>query len=375
MLLVEDDEDDFVLTSSLLSEIGAEKFALDWVTTYDSAMDKITQNDHDVCLLDYRLGVHTGLEFLRDALCSGYDGPIILLTGQGDQEIDVEAMKAGASDYLIKGQINADVLERSIRYSLEQKRIEKERVQHIREQEARAQAEAANQAKDEFLAMVSHELRTPLNTMLGWTQVLRKGKSDEKTLTRAVDAIERSARQQAKFVEDLLDVTRIVNGNLRLEMQTVNLASVIEQVVDECAPTADAKSIKLEATLAETDITVSGDPDRLRQVINNLLSNAVKFTPAGGRIEIKLERENANAKITVSDNGKGINPDFLPYVFDRYRQADDTKTERTDGLGLGLAIASSLVEMHGGTISAESGGEGQGATFTVILPLLSLKDI
>lgn len=370
VLLVEDDEDDYVLTSSLLSEINEDRFVLEWVTTYDAAMEMIARNLHDVCLLDYRLGRHNGLDLLRDARAYGYTSPIILLTGQGDHEIDVEAMKAGAADYLIKGQLNASLLERSIRYAMEQKRIEEERVQHIREQEARAQAEAANQAKDDFLAMVSHELRTPLNAMLGWVQLLRLRQGDEETLNRAIDAIERNANLQAQFVEDLLDITRIVNGNLRLEMRPLELASVIEPIIEETRSAADAKSIQLEAVLSQSGKKISGDPDRLRQIISNLLSNAVKFTLKGGRIKIQTDYTDTTAKIIISDTGKGISPDLLPHIFDRYRQASDATIKRQGGLGLGLAIAHNLVEMHGGKITAASAGENQGATFTVALPLI-----
>lgn len=374
VLLVEDDEDDYVLTRDLLSEIGAGKFALDWATTYEAALDEIARDVHDVCLFDYQLGARTGLELLREARASGSAIPIILLTGQGDREIDVEAMKAGASDYLIKGQLDASTLERSIRYSLEQKRIEAERVQHVREQEARAQAEAANRAKDDFLAMVSHELRAPLNTMLGWSRLLRTNKDNDEMFDRAVEAIERSVKTQSKFIEDLLDVTRIVNNDLRLETRPVELAAIVESCASGIRPSADDKEISLEIKCDNREIRVSADSERLQQIINNLLSNAVKFTPNGGRISVKLERAGDRAEITVSDTGKGIGPDFLPYVFDRYRQAAGSSQGRHGGLGLGLAIVKHLVEMHGGTIRAESAGENRGATFTLTLPISATTD-
>lgn len=369
VLLVEDDEDDYVLTHSLLSEIGGEQFDLDWVTSYDIAMDEIARDSHDVYLLDYHIGVRSGLDLLRDARTRGGTSPMILLTGQGDRDVDMEAMTAGASDYLVKGQINASQLERSIRYALEQKRIEDERVQHIRMQEAYNLAEAANVAKDEFIAMVSHELRTPVNALLGWIEILRTSRDDEESFIRAVEAIERNTTLQAQLLEDLLDVARIVNGNLRLELRPVELASVIDLVIDGMRPAADAKSIQLDVRLDRSLCLSSGDPARLQQVMNNLLSNAIKFTPDEGQIRIVLESVDAHVTISVCDSGKGISAEFLPYVFDRYRQANDTQSRRQSGLGLGLAITRHIVELHGGTISATSRGEGEGATFTIRLPL------
>lgn len=370
VLVVEDDEDDFILTNALLSEIREDKFEPEWVSTYEDALERIGNDHFDVCLMDYRLGQRDGLELLRHARELGSNAPVILLTGQGDPEIDILAMKYGASDYLIKGQINAANLERSIRYAIQQKQIEEERISLVRAQEAQTQAEAANKAKDEFLAMVSHELRTPLNSLIGWVSILRGNKGDEDIYERAIDAIERSARAQSKLVNDLLDMTRIASGNLWVERQPVPLVPIIEAAIDEAYPAANAKSIDLTVNLDHSVGLVSGDQLRLTQVINNLLTNAVKFTPEGGRISVMLDRLDSSARITVSDTGIGISPEFLPHVFDRYSQ-DKYTTDRKAGLGLGMAITKHIVELHGGTIKADSPGEGHGATFTVILPLLS----
>lgn len=371
VLLVEDDEDDYVLTESLLSEINLGTYTLDWVTTYDSALEKIAENQHDVCLLDYHLGAHTGLELLREAKSKNYEIPIILLTGQGDQQTDVEAMRAGAADYLIKGELNTSLLERSIRYSLEQKRNEQERLQLILAQEARAQAEAANSAKDDFLAMVSHEIRTPLNAMLGWIQILQLHKNNAETVDKAVEAIERSAKLQSKFIEDLLDITRIGNNSLTLEKQTIELGALIDASIIVIRPSAESKSINLEIIRdGSPEILVHADSERLQQVINNLLTNAVKFTPKNGQVSIMLAKKETDAEIVVKDSGIGITPEFMPYVFDRYRQAESRVT-RKGGLGLGLAISHRIVDLHGGSINAESDGENQGATFIVRLPLFS----
>lgn len=237
------------------------------------------------------------------------------------------------------------------------------------EQQARKEAENANRAKDEFLATVSHELRTPLTAILGWTHIVRTGDMDAATSARAMESIERNARAQAQLIEDLLDVSRIISGKLRLEVRTVNPVAIVAAAMDAVRPAAEAKSVRLAFTHDTFAGTIAGDPDRLQQVVWNLLSNAVKFTPQGGRVDIHLEPSGACLQLTVADTGQGIRPDFLPYVFDRFRQADSTSTRSHGGLGLGLAIVRHLVELHGGTIRAESPGVGQGATFFVTLPL------
>lgn len=239
-----------------------------------------------------------------------------------------------------------------------------------REHSAREEAEAANRAKDEFLATVSHELRTPLNAILGWAHMLRNNKLDQTTQARALETVERNAKSQAQLIEDILDVSRIVTGKVRLDVRRVELVPVVEAALDSVRPAADAKDIRIEAILDPRAGPISADPDRLQQIVWNLASNAVKFTPKGGRLQIRLERVSSHIEIVVSDTGQGISAEFLPYVFDRFRQADATSTRRYGGLGLGLAIVRHLVEMHGGTVRAESPGEGKGATLTVTLPLM-----
>lgn len=235
--------------------------------------------------------------------------------------------------------------------------------------EHRAQAEAANRMKDEFLATLSHELRTPLNGMLGWTKMLRTKKLNEATAAKALEIVDRNTQSLSRIIEDLLDVSRIITGKLRLTRRPVELSGVVEAAVDAIRPAADAKEIGIECLLDRFAGTVLGDPDRLQQVVWNLLSNAIKFTPKGGFVEVRLECVDSHVQIQVSDTGQGISPDFLPYVFDRFRQADSSITRSVGGLGLGMAIVRHLVELHGGTVKAESPGEGLGATFTVKLPL------
>jgi PAS domain S-box-containing protein len=236
--------------------------------------------------------------------------------------------------------------------------------------QARLQAEQANRLKDEFLATVSHELRTPLNAILGWSNMLQSGKATEEIAARANETIYRSAKSQAQLIEDLLDVSRIITGKMKLESRPVEFAAVIEAAIDTLRPAINAKSIKLEANFGHKPCIIGGDEQRLQQIVWNLLSNAVKFTPVGGRVEVKLENDNSRARLTVSDTGKGIEAGFLPYMFERFRQEDASSTRRHGGLGLGLAIVRYLVELHGGTISATSAGENLGATFTLELPLI-----
>jgi PAS domain S-box-containing protein len=240
---------------------------------------------------------------------------------------------------------------------------------------ARQRVEEANRMKDEFLATLSHELRTPLTAILGWARMLSAGQLDETNTARALETIERNAKAQSQLIEDILDVSRVITGKLRLEVQPVDLASVIEAAVDGVLPTANARGIRLQRVLDSETSMVSGDPARLQQVVWNLLSNALKFTPKGGRVQIRLERINSHVEIIVTDTGQGISPDVLPYVFERFRQADSTTTRKHGGLGLGLAIVRHLVEMHGGTVEAESAGVGQGATFTVKLPLVVVRSL
>jgi hypothetical protein len=241
--------------------------------------------------------------------------------------------------------------------------------------QALRQAEEANRLKDEFLATLSHELRTPLTSILGWARMLSGGQLDAATTARALETIERNAKAQSQLIEDILDVSRVITGKLRLEVRPVDLAAVIESAIDAALPAVEAKSIRLQRVLDSGASMVSGDPSRLQQVVWNLLSNAIKFTPRSGRVQVKLERVDSHVEIAVSDNGQGIDADILPYIFERFRQADSSTTRAHGGLGLGLAIVRHLVEMHGGTVRAESEGEGRGATFTVRLPLVAVRSL
>jgi PAS domain S-box-containing protein len=256
-----------------------------------------------------------------------------------------------------------------------QRRVEEERTRLLAsERAARERAESASRAKDEFVAMISHELRAPLNSILGWTQLLGTGKLDHPETARAVDAIERGAKAQVQLIGDLLDVSRAITGKLVLSPRIVELKEVVESAVDSVSPAADAKSIRLNVHFDPRGGCVFGDPGRLHQIAWNLLSNAVKFTPRSGSIDVRIERREQDLQVSVSDSGAGINPEFLPYVFDRFSQAKTSSDRKYGGLGLGLAIVKHLVELHGGTVEARSAGDGKGSTFTVTLPIYAVHE-
>ena len=268
-----------------------------------------------------------------------------------------------------------ELRESDARELAERKRTEAERESLLEsERAARAAAERASALKDEFLATLSHELRTPLNAILGWTHVLQVRTGNAEPFREALEVIARNARAQAQIVDDLLDMNRIMAGRLRLEVHQTDLGSVVSQALDSLRPAADARGVRLEAILDPQAGPVSGDPGRLQQVFWNLVSNGIKFTPRGGWVQVLLRQVRSHLEVAVSDSGEGIDAGFLPYVFDRFRQADASTTRRHGGLGLGLAISKQLVELHGGTLRAHSKGRLQGSTFTVVLPRSAVQE-
>jgi len=301
-----------------------------------------------------------------------------MLLGDGEYEVERRYVRKDGSAVLVYVNVVALRDERGnpIRATVSAlditgRRQAEERLKEVlsREQEARGEAERANRSKDEFIAMVSHELRSPLNAILGWATALRRAGYEEELHDRGLEIIERSARMQSQLIEDLMDTARAISGKLMLEVRPMDMAPVIEKAVDVVRPAAEAKGVSLDTRLDRNVGQITGDPDRLQQVVWNLLSNAVKFTNKGGGVEVRLERVDPYAQITVSDTGLGIKQEFLPYVFNRYQQAGTTGGRRAGGLGLGLSLTRQLVEMHGGSVEAESEGEGKGATFTVKLPV------
>lgn len=243
----------------------------------------------------------------------------------------------------------------------------------VREQQARAEAEAANRTKDEFLATLSHELRTPLTAILGWSHLLRMGRLPTDSIETALETIERNAKSQSQLIDDLLDVSRIVTGKLRLEVRPIDVAPVVEVALQSIQPLAESKGIQVEKFFDDAPLKISGDPTRLQQIVWNLLSNAIKFTPVGGRVVVRIRRQLGRLEMEIRDTGQGISSEFLPHVFDRFRQADGTTTRAHGGLGLGLAIVRHLVELHAGAITVQSDGEGMGAVFVVELPMLETE--
>jgi len=252
--------------------------------------------------------------------------------------------------------------------------IEEERTMLLAsERAARERAEAASRAKDEFVAMISHEIRSPLNAILGWSQMVRQGTLDETATANALESIERNARAQAQLVSDLLDISRVITGKLRINARPVDITNSLESALESIRPAAEARQIQIEVEREPYATVVTGDADRLQQVFWNLLSNAVKFTPRGGRVEVKVARVDSQLELAITDTGAGISAEFLPYIFERFTQADTTSARHHAGLGLGLSIVRHIVELHGGTVTAESRGVGQGATFRVMLPVRALN--
>ena len=373
VLLVDDDDVDRLAVTRLLRRTHFDA-AVHECTEPAAALAAAASGGFDCVLLDYNLPGTDGLSFLRELRARSETVPVIALTGQGGEEIAVELMKAGAADYINKNTLSLERLERSLRYALALHRSEEERRLLLqREQRAREEAQAANRAKDEFLATLSHELRTPLNAILGWSRLLVGGSLNAETARRAIEIIDRNTRLQAQLIEDLLDISRIITGKLRLDLRVVPVHQVVEGALESVRPTADVRHVQLQSDISPGADAVLCDQARMQQVVWNLLTNAIKFTPDGGIVRVAVRREDAAVAIEVSDSGAGIDPEFLPHVFDRFRQQDGASTRAHGGLGLGLSIVRHLVELHGGTVEAKSAGSGLGATFTVRVPLAPVR--
>ncbi|MGH7319393.1 MAG: ATP-binding protein, partial [Candidatus Rokuibacteriota bacterium] len=366
VLLADDNADMRDYVRRLLSQ----HWTVEAVGDGQAALEAARARRLDLVLTDVMMPRLDGFALLRAlrAEAGTRSIPVILVSARAGEESRVEGLDAGADDYLVKPFSARELLAR-VNAHLELARVRREMMD--RERAARMQAEQANRAKDEFLAVLSHELRTPLNSILGWAVLLKGGPTDGPSLSRGLEVIERNARAQSQLIEDLLDVSRIITGKLRLDVRPVDLVAVVNAAIDAVRPAATAKEIRLQSILDPKAGPIAGDPDRLQQVMWNLLSNAVKFTSNRGRVQVRLERINSHVEVVVSDTGCGIGEDVLPYVFDRFRQADSTSSRRHGGLGLGLALVKHLVELHGGAVRAESAGVDRGATFVVKLPLMA----
>jgi signal transduction histidine kinase len=377
ILLAEDNADMREYVRRLL----APKYDVVAVADGETALGLARYEQFDLVLSDVMMPKLGGFSLLRALRADDrtITMPIILLSARAGEEARVEGMGAGADDYLVKPFSARELLAR-VEAHLNLQRIRRESEAAVlelmaSEKEARASAEIANRIKDDFLAILSHELRTPLNAIVGWTHLLKGGKLSERDRARGLEVIERNAAAQRAIIDELLDISRIVTGKLKLDARPIELSGVIEGAIDAVRPTADAKNVQIFTSIDRNAGLVMGEAVRLQQVIWNLLSNAVKFTPNNGRVDVELKAAGAKLKLIIRDTGEGIDGEFLPHIFERFRQADTSSKRVHGGLGLGLSIVSSLVNMHGGEVQAASDGKGKGATFTVILPALTLADL
>jgi len=373
VLLIDDDEDDFLLTRELVSEIPGGRFRLDWTSTYAAGVEAVCAGGHDVFLVDYQLGARTGIELLRETRERGRSGPVILFTGQGHSRTDMEALDAGADDYLEKAGLTPALLDRSIRFALVQHRasaVLERKVKERTDELARANAALrdADRRKDEFLATLAHELRNPLAPIRNALEILRLANDTGDTVRRQRERLERQVAQLVRLVDDLLDVSRITSGKLRLTTEALTIQEVIEAALDMSRPQIEKAKLTLATEVRPEPVKLTGDRVRLTQVFTNILNNAAKFTEPGGRVWLSVAPAPGSVRVSVRDTGVGIPADVLPVVFALFTQVDRSLNRSQGGLGIGLALVRRLVEMHQGTVTAESEGPGKGATFTVTLP-------
>ncbi|OWK43517.1 hybrid sensor histidine kinase/response regulator [Fimbriiglobus ruber] len=375
VLLVDDDQDDYILTRDLVAEIPGNSYVLDWVSDYDAGLEAVGRGEHDVYLFDYRLGTRTGLDLLAAARGRGLGGPFILLTGQGQSEIDRAAAAAGAADYLEKGKLDAVSLERSIRYACQQKLYETELERKVQERTselaaANASLRDADRRKDEFLATLAHELRNPLAPIRNALEIMRLAAGNLSGIEQSRQIIDRQVRQMVRLIDDLLDVSRITRGKVQLNLEPVPVPSILDAALETSRPQLEKAGLKIVSPQPAKTVWVKGDRVRLAQVFSNLLNNAAKYTEPGGTVTVEHFQEGDWAVIVVRDTGVGIPPDALPHVFDLFTQVDRTLNRAGGGLGIGLAIVRRLVEMHQGQVSVTSPGVGHGTEFTVRMPAI-----
>jgi signal transduction histidine kinase len=383
VLLVDDDREDYLLTRDLLSDIPGDRFHLHWVSSYEEGKKAICSGEYDVHLLDYRLGEHTGLDLLEELNSIGCHGPVILLTGQGEFEIDQAAMKAGAADFLEKGRLDAILLERAIRYAIQQHGYEAQLEREVQARTRQLQLEITerkraeellketDRRKDEFLATLAHELRNPLAPIRNALEIMRLAGSNVESVEKARAMMERQVAQMVRLIDDLLDVSRITTGKLRLTIEPLQFSEILTAALEISQPLIEKARHTLTVHAPAKDVKLYGDRVRLAQVFSNLLNNAAKYTEAGGTLSLNAEQTDSSITVRVKDTGVGIPPELLPHLFDLFTQVDRTLNRSQGGLGIGLALVRRLIEMHGGTVNAKSDGPGKGTEFTVVIPLNS----
>ncbi len=372
ILIVDDLPEKRLVYSSLLDDLNAEIVS---ASSGTEALKRVLESSYAVILLDVNMPDLDGLETARliRSHRNGAQTPIIFVTSYADESQMARAYELGAVDFILSPVV-APALRTKVKFFVALYEAHEALSRSNRELESRvrvrtAELEQLSRLKDEFLATMSHELRTPLNAIFGWVTLLRTRRLDEPTQERALETIERNARAQKRLIDDLLDVSRIVTGQVTLELVALELGRPVRAAIETVRPAVEAKGLTLAPLLGTKIGAVRGDSARLQQIVSNLLSNAVKFTPSGGRIDVILDSRDGFAELTVSDSGQGIKPEFLPLVFEVFRQEDGSISRRHAGLGLGLAIVRHLVELHGGAVAAYSDGEGKGARFVVRLPL------
>ncbi|MCA9472483.1 MAG: hybrid sensor histidine kinase/response regulator [Nitrospirales bacterium] len=372
VLLVEDDEDDAAMTRALLSNIPGTRFEMDWVSSYDRGLEMIQANRHDVDLVDYHLGMHSGLDLLHAIQGETRHAPVIMLTGHGNESVVLEAMRSGAADYLPKGSMSSESLERAISHAVEKFRLRCHLDERHRElQQANDDLKMRSEEIERFYHVLAHELKTPLTAASEFVDILLEEISgpinaDQREYLQIIDGCFDSLKQN---INDLFDITRLETGKLSVTLESAPVDDLIHQVVTSFGPIAHHKGVTLDCAVSPNLSAVFMDPQRIRQVLNNLLSNAIKFTPSGGFVTIAASEETANPSfltITVTDTGQGIEADQLSRIFGRLYQIRDDSSPSVAGLGLGLFIARELVKLHGGTLSVTS-TPGVGSTFSFTL--------
>ena len=379
VLLVDDDSDDYALTRDYFADMNGQGYTLEWASSYEAGLAAMQSGQYDVYLLDYQLGAKTGLELLQAGRAAGASGAAIMLTGRTQRELDLEAMEQGAADFLEKGRLDAAILERSIRYALEQKRHREELEQRVAERTAElAQAIAALQEadrrKDEFLATLAHELRNPLAPLKNSLDLLRMSHRPAAEIEATCELMDRQVRQLIRLVNDLMDVARITRGTLDLKRETIDLCAALDSAVETSRPVIEAAGHRLHVDRPSAPVWLQADSTRLSQIISNLLNNAARYTNAGGIIWLSGAVEGNEAVVRVRDTGIGISAGMLPRVFEPFTQVDTSLERSQGGLGIGLSLVQRLVQLHGGTVRAVSPGLGQGAEFVVRLPLSAPAD-